>query len=126
MASRPVHIADRVKRKWGVRIYGCQSCQTVCPFNAGTTGGIETDTGYLSNPISLHFLLTSGDSELKRELKPTALGMKWIDPKALKRNALIAAGNQNAVRLRELVSQYRDHPDEMLQETARWALSRIR
>ena len=47
------------------------------------------------------------------------------DPKWLRRNALVAAGNVGTEELTPFVEDYADDDDAMLRETAAWALGRI-
>jgi epoxyqueuosine reductase len=47
------------------------------------------------------------------------------DARYLRRNALVAAGNSGDPSLAEAVDCYRDDPDEMLREHARWAVGRL-
>jgi epoxyqueuosine reductase QueG len=51
--------------------------------------------------------------------------MSWISPRALLRNALIAAGNRRDPSLQAAVGRHADASDTMIAGTARWALSRI-
>lgn len=124
-ASRAVSVPDSIKKTWGARIYGCVSCQTVCPFNAHNQKGVSTELGAVGPAVDLHSLLASDETELGKQLKPTALGMSWIDPRALKRNAMLAAGNQGIRELEPQLREYLCRPDKVLQETARWALTAL-
>ena len=47
------------------------------------------------------------------------------DPRWLRRNALIAAGNVGGDSEREAVATYANGDDELLREHATWALCRI-
>ena len=47
------------------------------------------------------------------------------DPRYLRRNALVAAGNVGGENERAAVRRYVDDDDELLREHARWALERI-
>ena len=46
-------------------------------------------------------------------------------PRYLRRNALVAAGNSGEAALAPLVATYADDPDPMLREHAKWALERL-
>jgi len=120
-------LEEPVMEVWGNRVYGCDSCQQVCPFNRGpfnrTTTG--TEKGVLGPYVSLEQFLTLSTAELKQRLKNTALGMSWIDANAIKRNCLIAAAHRKAVGLVPLITTYTDHPSSVLRETARWALQKL-
>ena len=47
------------------------------------------------------------------------------DPRWLRRNALVAAGNVGGDREREAVATYATGDDDLLREHAAWALARI-
>jgi len=47
------------------------------------------------------------------------------DPRWLRRNALVAAGNVGGPAERDAVAAYADGDDELLREHAAWALARI-
>ena len=47
------------------------------------------------------------------------------DPRWLRRNALVAAGNVGGDREREAVATYATGDDDLLREHAGWALARI-
>jgi epoxyqueuosine reductase QueG len=48
------------------------------------------------------------------------------DPRYLRRNALVAAGNSDTASLLDAVDRFRDDEDELLSEHARWAADRLR
>jgi len=47
------------------------------------------------------------------------------DPRWLRRNALVAAGNVGGAAERDAVAEYAESDDELLREHALWALARI-
>jgi epoxyqueuosine reductase QueG len=58
-------------------------------------------------------------------LARSAMGMKWISPNALLRNALIAAGSRGDAAIRPLVAAHAETGDETVRAEARWALGRL-
>jgi epoxyqueuosine reductase len=117
--------------QWGIRIYGCDTCQAVCPLNQGAPQqGIDTDYGVIGAYLPLQEILTATPEQLTLRFKKSVLGMSWIDPLALQRNALIAAGNFDSAgnsifSLLPLLHKYSTHPDPVLSRTAQWALGRL-
>lgn len=83
--SVPLPVADR----WGQRLYGCTNCQDVCPHNSKKRESV-TDLGLLPEVMDLENLLRMNDSELTQFFKGTAMGLSWLGPSAIRRNARLA------------------------------------
>lgn len=116
---------EQVKKAWGTRLYGCESCQDVCPYNRGLIHTTECKRGELGPSISLKQLLQLSPVELKVLVKQNPMGLSWINPLALLRNALVAAGNNGNRVLLPPVAPYREHENRVLRDAARWAVSRL-
>jgi epoxyqueuosine reductase len=69
-------------------LYGCDVCQQVCPFNAGSCSESFRPE---SLRVSLDWILQMTPEEFARTLQPTAAG--WRGLEILKRNARIALVN---------------------------------
>ena len=131
-STRLEELPEFIMSAWGRRLYGCGICQEVCPYNKkappNTTGEGGSQSGVLGPSLSLTAVLSMEEEALKRLLKGTALGMSWIPPIAVKRNALLAAAHAGHIpeRLRLLVTAYADHALPAIQHAAKWALSRMK
>jgi epoxyqueuosine reductase len=125
LAGSDAILSPQIMETWGARLYGCQECQAVCPHNRGLVEVAHAARGDLGPSISLSSLLGDSDEERRRRFHGSALGMSWISPRALLRNALIAAGNRRDPSLQAAVGRHADASDTMIAGTARWALSRI-
>lgn len=121
----PEPIPERFRAEVGSMVYGCDICQDVCPWNHP----IEKERSRALVPseaqpaVSLSDWLERDGQELVDEFD--RLYVPGNDPRWLRRNALIAAGNIGSEALTPVVAQYAAHDDEVLRETAEWALTRI-
>ena len=113
---------EDVREALGDRVYGCDICQDVCPWNRGVEKRRAGDPGTRSvEPhISLVDWLTAGDDELAARYD--RLFVPRNDPRYLRRNALVAVGN--GVGDVELAQPYAESEDSLLREHAEWALRR--
>lgn len=118
----PEPIPVEYRSELGDMAYGCDICQEVCPWNRG----IEKRRQRLSVPagatpvVSLREWLERDGAELVAELDRLYVPRK--DPRWLRRNALVVAGNSDDPSLRPVLRRYAEGDDEMLAEHAAWAL----
>lgn len=118
-------IPERYREPLGRRMWGCDTCQTVCPKNRGVLPGLEEafipDAGQ-AFPDPLRVLGLSG-RQFRREYGHTAAA--WRGYPVWKRNALIVLGN---MRLRESlpeVARCLGDPRPEIRSAAAWACERI-
>jgi epoxyqueuosine reductase len=118
-------IPEEYRPELGVQVYGCDICQDVCPWNRG----IEKRRAGESPPpdaepvVSLRAWLEAPGEELRERYD--RLYFPRNDPRYLRRNALVAAGNSGDVSLADAVRAYAEDGDPLLREHARWALARL-
>ena len=121
----PAPIPDEYRSDVGAMVYGCDICQDVCPWNRGIEkrrrgeGAASQEDGR----ISLAQWLERDGLDLVREFD--RLYVPRNDPRWLRRNALIAAGNVGTAALVPAVGRYEKDPDPVLSDAAEWALARI-
>jgi len=99
----------------GDRLYGCDDCLTACPPGKR----VLADAPAVSGP-SIVGILGATDHELLE-----AYGHFYLParrPRILRRNALIAAGNDRSAQLEPIVIGYLGHPDWLLRAHAAWAI----
>jgi epoxyqueuosine reductase len=115
----------------GNRLFGCDICQEVCPFNEGRAGrqSIQIDDLKAENGVGdhldLHEILAIGtDEEYVERFAGTPL--MRAGRRGLIRNACIVAGNTMDESIIPLLKQVIGREqDEMIQEHANWAISEI-
>jgi epoxyqueuosine reductase len=109
----------------GAQVYGCDICQDVCPWNRGVEkrrSGERPEAG--AEPlVSLREWLEAPDEELRDRYD--RLYFPRNDPRYLRRNALVAAGNSGSAALLDAVEAFAAGEDDMLREHARWAVDRL-
>ncbi len=130
LATTPGMLSNDIMKLWGKRIYGCQTCQDVCPLNKAPLHAPKIDIGETGASVPIDGILRKGLSggmeEFKAFLKGTVMGASWIDPALLIRNSIVAAGNSRSRELIPLLKNYLNYPDPVLTQTSAWSLKRIR
>ena len=122
----PEPIPERYRSDLDGSVYGCDICQDVCPWNRGIEKRrrqlIESDSR--STPtVSLREWLERDGDDLVAEFD--RLYVPRNDPRWLRRNALIAAGNVGTRDLESAIEPYAGSDDSVLRDAAEWALERI-
>ncbi|MGV1015695.1 MAG: tRNA epoxyqueuosine(34) reductase QueG, partial [Methyloceanibacter sp.] len=119
------HIAARFRAKMGNRIYGCDDCLAVCPWNKFAQAAQETklalraETG---NP-PLAELLNLDDAAFRARFRGTPIKRTGRD--RFLRNVLIAAGNSGDTTLVPLIEARLDDNSPLVRAMAVWALARL-
>jgi epoxyqueuosine reductase len=106
----------------GDRVYGCDICQDVCPWNRGVEKRRADGTPGEAF-VSLVDWLEADEAELR--MRYDRLYLPRNDVRYLRRNALVAAGNTRDGALRPHVERHAAGDDPLLREHAEWALERI-
>ncbi|WP_424767030.1 tRNA epoxyqueuosine(34) reductase QueG [Paenibacillus sp. sgz302251] len=119
-------LSDEFMRKIGNRLYGCDTCQTVCPVNRGKNWTHQTELQpdpELVKPLLVP-LLSIGNKEFQARYGRTSSA--WRGKKPIQRNAVIALGNfKEASAVPDLIQVLEQDSRPVLRGTAAWALSRI-
>ena len=121
----PAPIPEAYRAELGAMVYGCDICQDVCPWNRGVEKRRQGEEAAAAadGRVSLVDWLERDGEELVAELD--RLYVPRNDPRWLRRNALVAAGNVGSAALLPRVGRYADDPDTILRGAAEWALARI-
>jgi epoxyqueuosine reductase len=121
----PDAVPEPYRAELGATVYGCDVCQDVCPWNRSTERRrVQSLAPSDATPVvSLREWLRRDAEDLVEEFQ--RLYLPRNDSRWLQRNALIAAGNVGGGELVQDVERYAECDDEILRETACWALARI-
>ena len=114
-----------LRKKMGAKIYGCDTCQLVCPKNKGIKkpNHKEFSPEITSGYINIEELLMISNKEFKS--KYGSMAGAWRGKNILRRNGIITLGNMKRVEhLNLLISQLKD-PNDMIREYAQWAIVNI-
>jgi epoxyqueuosine reductase len=122
-AAEPV--PEEYRAELGDMVYGCDICQNVCPWNRGVEKRRHDASAHPeSTPVvSLREWLERDGDELVSDFD--RLYLPRNEPRWLRRNALIAAGNVGTSDLADAVADYAESDDPVLRDTAAWALDRL-
>ena len=119
-------VAPEFRPALGNRIYGCDDCLAVCPWNKFAAHASEA--GYwarseLARP-RLADLAALDDDGFRRVFAGSPI--KRIGWRRLLRNVLYAIGNSGDVRLRSSAQAHEASADDTVADAARWAIARLR
>lgn len=119
-------LPDEFRTKIGNRLYGCDTCQTVCPKNKGMDfhfhEEMEPDPE-LAKPL-LKPLLTISNRDFKETYGHVS--GSWRGKKPIQRNAILALAHfKDETALPELIQIMKEDPRPVLRGTAAWAIGKI-
>jgi len=119
------HIAIEFREAMGNRIFGCDDCLAVCPWNKFAKGAREAKlaarAGSDNPPLSE--LLPLDDAAFRARFSGTPIKRTGRD--RFLRNVLIAAGNSGDESLVPQVEQRLSDASPLVRAMAVWALSRL-
>ncbi len=119
-------IPEEFRAAMGNRIYGCDDCLAVCPWNkfarAGAAAKAFLPRAELAAP-RLADLLALDDAGFRRLFSGSPI--KRIGRNRFIRNCLIAAGNSEDAALAGPAGVLCGDPDPVVAEAARWAVDRL-
>jgi epoxyqueuosine reductase len=110
----------------GNRIYGCDDCLAVCPWNkfaAAAAANIAFQPRAELTAPELADLLALNDAGFRQVFAGSPI--KRIGRDRMVRNAAIAAGNSGAPALAPALAPLLDDPSPVVAEAAAWALARL-
>ncbi|NLJ47360.1 MAG: epoxyqueuosine reductase [Treponema sp.] len=82
-------VPERIAGSWRGSLYGCDLCLAACPrFRPDVPR--EASIGLLGRGLNPDRLLGAEDGEIRNLLRGTALGLSWLSPGLIRRNARLA------------------------------------
>jgi epoxyqueuosine reductase len=119
------HIASQLRPLMGNRVFGCDDCLAVCPWNKFAVVSREArfaSRNETDNP-PLRELLALDEGAFRRRFAGTPVKRTGRD--RFMRNVLIAAGNAGDRRLTPEVVRHLTDPSPLVRAMAVWALQRL-
>lgn len=117
-------VDEDLRAKMGNRIYGCDDCLAICPWNKFAVAasdmryhGKEPDGPLLETLVGL------SDAEFRTRFSGSPV--KRIGRNRFVRNVLYAIGNSGMARLKPAALALADDPDPVVADAARWAVTRL-
>lgn len=107
----------------GNRIYGCDDCLAVCPWNKFAQAA--KDLGYLPKVGAPHLAELARLDDAGFRARFAGSPIKRIGRDRFVRNVLYAIGNSGMPALRVVADQLRTDPDPTVAEAAAWAVARL-
>jgi len=125
ISERSMNVPLVCREKWGNRLYGCTTCQEVCPQNRKVKPKkYKPEYGYIGSKIPLIPLLQITEEEFQNYFAYNQIAMR---PKeAIKRNAALALGNIGDPRaVIPLIKVLQEDDNPMVRGHTAWALGKI-
>lgn len=118
-------IPEELREPMGRQVFGCDICQEVCPWNRRAPVAIQQGTRMrpeLVNP-ALEWLASLDPNDFRKNFKGSPL--ERTRRRRLHRNVAIAMGNSRDKNFLPQLEAWRQSEDEVLAESASWAIRQI-
>ncbi|UUV23780.1 MULTISPECIES: tRNA epoxyqueuosine(34) reductase QueG [Lysinibacillus] len=119
-------LPDEFRSHIGNRLYGCDTCQTVCPKNKGKINWIHEE--FIPDPELAKPLLTPLLTISNREFKAKYghVSGSWRGKKPIQRNAILALAHfKEEAAIPDLIALLHKDDRPVIRGTAAWALGKI-
>lgn len=119
-------LEEKYREKLGNRLYGCDTCQVVCPKNRKIH--FDHQEAFQPDPEKVKPLLKPLLHMSNREFKEKygEMSGSWRGKKPIQRNAIIALGHfKDQTAIPDLTELLQNDPRPVIRATAAWALGKI-
>lgn len=119
-------LPDEFRNHIGNRLYGCDTCQTVCPKNKGKINWIHDE--FIPDPELAKPLLTPLLTISNREFKAKFghVSGSWRGKKPIQRNAILALAHfKEEAAIPDLINLLKNDDRPVIRGTSAWALGKI-
>lgn len=117
-------VDPELRARMGNRIYGCDDCLAVCPWNKFAVEA--SDMRYHGPHVEAHDLAAlAGLDDAAFRVMFSGSPIKRIGRDRFVRNVLYAIGNSGQPPLRHAAEPLTADPDEAVADAARWAIARL-
>ena len=117
-------IDKELRSSIGNRIFGCDDCLAVCPWNKFAE--ITRNVNYKDNfsDLALEKALSFSDSEFRKFFSGTAI--KRLGSTRFLRNIIYAMGNSGKKKYIKLLEGFEGHSVDFISEAAHWSISELK
>src|SRR5699024_4750528 len=119
-------LPDKFRAKIGTRIYGCDTCQSVCPYNKGVDFHLHDEfepDGEVAKPL-LEPMLHMSNREFREKFGH--ISGFWRGKNPLQRNAMIGLAHyKDKTAVDDLIEVMQKDVRPVIRGTAAWALGKI-
>ena len=116
-------VAEDLRPLMGNRIYGCDDCLAVCPWNKFAVAA--TEIRYLAQGSAPDLAELAGLDDAGFRARFAGTPVKRIGRNRFLRNVLYAIGNSDDPALIPVAAHHRADPDPVVADAAAWAVDRL-
>ncbi|NNE59092.1 MAG: tRNA epoxyqueuosine(34) reductase QueG [Hellea sp.] len=119
-------VDEKLRSKMGNRIYGCDDCLAVCPWNKFAQQAAEQKLAARDDLKAPKLAELAALSEADFRQKFAGSPIKRIGAARFKRNVLYAIGNSGLKIYLTILKDFTNDPDPVIAEAANWAVEQIK
>ena len=118
-------VDEALRAKMGNRIYGCDDCLAVCPWNKFAAAAKELRYGARDDLRAPELAGLAGLDDAAFRARFSGTAIKRIGRDRFVRNVLYAIGNSGEARLADVAHALIGDADPAVADAARWAVARL-